>query len=107
MSGFSPTDPASMIGGFVQEVIVSLVIGLSLLAIAGRVTDLAARLRVAIGLSGAATLMIVIGEPIWNHADWRFALYSFVADLAMLSASSFVIVRWFLPRAASVGETIH
>jgi len=107
MSGFSPADPTSMMGGFVQEVIVSLIIGLSLLAIGERVTDLGSRLRVAIGLSAAATLMIAIGEPIWNHADWRFALYSFLADLAMLGASSFVIARWFLPAAAPTNETIH
>lgn len=106
MAGFSAADPASMIGGFVQELVVSLMIGLSLFAIAGRVTDLASRLRVAIGLSAAATVMMTTGDPIWMHGDWRYGLYALIADLAMLSASSFVIVRWFLPRAA-VGETIH
>ncbi|HWI85487.1 MAG TPA: hypothetical protein VNT42_04080 [Sphingomonas sp.] len=108
MSGFSTADPKAMIGGFVQELVVSLMIGLSLLAIAGRVPDLASRLRVALGLSGAATLMITTSDPIWMHGDWRFGLYALVADLAMLSASSIVITRWFLPRATSAAtDTVH
>jgi hypothetical protein len=104
--GFAPGDPASMIGGLVQEVIVSLMIGFSLFAVAGRVTDFASRARLAIGLSAAATVMIVTSDPIWNHADWRYAIYALVADLAMLSASALVIARWFLPRSA-VPDTIH
>jgi hypothetical protein len=104
--GFAPGDPASMIGGLVQEVIVSLMIGFSLFAVAGRVTDFASRARLAIGLSAAATVMIVTSDPIWNHADWRYAIYALVADLAMLSASALVIARWFLPRSAVPG-TIH
>jgi glycerol uptake facilitator-like aquaporin len=105
-SGFSTSDPATMIGGFIQEVIVSLMIGLSLLAVASRVTDFESRARLAIGLSAAAVMMIRIGDPIWMHADWRFAIYALIADLAMLSASSLVIARWFLPRAV-VAETVH
>jgi hypothetical protein len=105
--GYSTADPASMIAGFVQEVIVSLIIGLSLFAVAGRVTDFASRIKVAIGLSGAATLMITTGDPIWMHGDWRYAIYALVADVAMLSAASIVIARWFLPRPVMVGETLH
>ena len=105
-AGFSTSDPASMIGGFIQEIIVSLMIGLSLLGIAGRVTDFESRAKVAIGLSAAATVMIALSDPIWMHADWRYAIYALIADLAMLSASSLVIARWFLPKAI-IGETVH
>ncbi|WP_116090436.1 hypothetical protein [Sphingomonas crusticola] len=106
LNGFAPGDPASMIGGLVQEVIVSLMIALSLFAVAGRVTDFASRARLAIGLSAAATVMIVTSDPIWNHADWRYAIYALIADLAMLSGASLVIARWFLPRATAA-DTIH
>jgi hypothetical protein len=105
-SGFSTADMAAMIGGFVQEVIVSLMIGLSLLAVAGRVTDFPSRAKLAIGLSAAAVVMISLGDPIWMHADWRYAIYALIADLAMLTASSLVIARWFLPKAVVV-ETVH
>ena len=80
--------------------------GLSLLAVASRVTDFESRAKLAIGVSAAAVMMIRIGDPIWMHTDWRFAIYALVADLAMLSASSLVIARWFLPRAV-VAETVH
>ncbi len=107
MGGFAGGDPASMIGGFVQEVIVSLMIGLSLLGVAGRVTDFPSRAKVAIGLSAAATVMIVTSDPIWMHGDWRYAIYALNADLAMLAAASLVIARWFLPKSVAAGETLH
>ncbi len=104
-AGFSTADPASMIGGFVQELIVSLMIGLSLYVIAGRVPDVVSRVRVGFGLTAAATVMIVTADPIWMHGDWRYALYALIADLAMLAAATLVIVRWFLPAPAAA--TLH
>ena len=85
IKGYSPADPASMIGGFVQEVIVSLMIGLSLLGVASRVADFASRAKIAIGISAAATVMIVLGDPIWTHTDWRYGIYATIAYLAMLA----------------------
>jgi hypothetical protein len=74
--------------------------------VAGRVTDFPSRAKLAIGLTAAATLMIVTADPIWMHADWRYAIYALIADLAMLATSSLVITRWFLPRPG-VAETVH
>lgn len=104
--GYSTADPASMITGFVQEIIVSLMIGFSLFSVAGRVTDFRSRAKLAIGLTAAATVMIVTADPIWMHADWRYAIYALIADLAMLAAASLVIARWFLP-TPMVAETVH
>lgn len=101
-SGFSTSDPATMIGGFIHEIVVSLMIAFALFPIAGRVTDFASRMRVAIGLSAAGAVLIQFSDPIWLHADWRYAIYSLVAYLAMLGAASFVLVRWFLPRPAAL-----
>ncbi|PZU09576.1 hypothetical protein [Sphingomonas sp.] len=96
-TGFSSADPGAMIAGFVQEVIVSLLIGISLFVVAGRVTDFASRARLVVGFSAAAVLMITTSDPIWMHGDWRYALYGLVADLAMLCAAGLVIARWFVP----------
>jgi hypothetical protein len=95
--GYSTSDPSAMIGGLVQEIVVSLLIGLSLYAVAGRVTDFASRARLVVGFSAAAVLMITTSDPIWMNGDWRIALYGLIADLAMLCASGLVIARWFLP----------
>lgn len=98
-SGFSTADPSAMVGGYVQEVVVSLMIAFSLFAVAGRVTDFESRFRLAVGLTSAATVMIALSDPIFGHTGWGFAIYNVVADSTMLAASAFVITRWFLPIA--------
>ena len=79
-----------------------LLIGLGLHAIAGRVTDFASRIKVALAISGAATLMITTQSAIFMHGDWRYALYNLIANFAMLAAGSFVLVSWFLPKPVKV-----
>jgi hypothetical protein len=100
-AGFSTADPKVMIGGFIQEVVVSLLIGFSLYAIAGRVTDFASRARLVVGLSAATVVMITLSDPIWMHGSWRYGIYGLVADLAMMCASGLVIARWFVPTRAA------
>ena len=96
--GFSTSEPATMIGGFVQEAAASLMIAFSLFAISARVPDFGARFRVGVGLVAAATVMITLSDPIFRHGPLGFAVYNLIACLAMLTASTFVITRWFLPR---------
>ena len=96
--GFSASDPATMIGGYIQEAVAALMIAFSLFAISGRVVDFESRFRVAVGLSSAAAVMITLSDPIFGHGPWSFAIYNVVACIAMLTAASFVITRWFLPR---------
>ena len=96
--GASTSDPSAMIGGFIQEAVASLMIAWSLFAISWRVTDFTGRFRVAAGLTSAAAVMITLSDPIFGHGPWGFAIYNLVACIAMLTASAFVITRWFLPR---------
>jgi hypothetical protein len=96
--GFPVSDGATMLGGYIQEAVAALLIAASLMVVAGRVPDFASRLRIAIGISAAATVMITLSDPIFAHGPWDFAIYNLVACLAMLSAAAFVIVRWFLPQ---------
>jgi len=97
--GFSTSDPSGLLGGFVQEAVASMMIALSLFAISFRVTGFSSRLRLGLGLTAAATVMITLSDPIFAHGPWGFAIYNLVACLAMLWSAAFVIVRWFLPRA--------
>lgn len=96
--GYSVSSGTTMLGGFIQEAVGSLLIALSLLAVSSRVTDFSSRFRLALGLSAAATVTITLSDPIFAHGPWGFAIYNLIACLAMLAASSFVIARWFLPR---------
>ena len=99
--GFAGNDMAAMIGGFVHELVVVFLIGWTLLAIADRVVDFESRARLVIGFAVASALLITLSDPIFMHADWRYAIYAFVADTAMIVAGGLVIARWFLPRAVA------
>jgi hypothetical protein len=102
-AGASASNSGSMlIGGYVQEVVVVLLLGLALWPILGRVPDFASRARVAVGVSAAATVMIELANPIFNHGPWGFAIYATIADLCMLTAAALVLARWFLPAARPV-----
>lgn len=100
-TGFPAMSGSSMIAGFVLEIVVALVIGLALLGIADRVTDFRSRAQLVVFWALAASGMIHIGEPIWFHVDWPFALYNFLVDAIELSVAGLVIARWFLPRSAA------
>ena len=99
--GYPTTDNSALIGGLVQEFVVVLLFGLALWPILSRVPDFVSRARVVVGISAAASVMFTLSDPIFNHADWRFAIYNLVACIAMLSAGGLVLARWFLPYAGA------
>lgn len=98
--GYATTDNGSLIGGFAQEFVVVLMFGLALWPILTRVSDFPSRARVVVGIAAAAAVMITLSDPIFDHADWRFAIYNLVACIAMLAAGGLVLARWFLPYGA-------
>ncbi len=98
-NGYPTTDNTALIGGLVQEFVVVLMFGLALMPILSRVPDFESRARVVVGIAAAGAVMIALSDPIFNHADWRFAIYNMVADIAMLAAGGLVLARWFLPYA--------
>lgn len=100
--GFAVADMGVLVSGFIHEVVVALILGFALLGIAGRVYDFASRARLVILFSTAASALIHLGEPVWMHVDWAYAIYGFIADAAMLIVGGLVIARWFLPK----GETV-
>lgn len=102
--GFAPVGTNTMVGGFVQEFVVSLMIAFSLYAVSARVTDFASRARLVVGLGAAVLVMTMLGDPIWMHGDWRYAIYGLIANLAMFVASGLVIAKWFLPAGVAYAE---
>ena len=91
-----------LVQGFIHALIVALILGFALLGVAGRVTAPGDRMRLVVLFAIAGSALIHLGAPIWMHVDWPYAVYSFVADAAMLIAGGFVIARWFLPKARQV-----
>lgn len=96
-AGFSTSDSAVMIGGLIHFIVVSLLIGFSLYGVSARVTDFESRARLVIGFAAAGTVLIVLSDPIWAHASWRYGIYALIAYFAVLCAGGLVVSRWFVP----------
>jgi hypothetical protein len=100
--GFSLSDMSGIGWGFLQELIVCLILAGALSHLDRRIPDFASRARIVVLFSVAASGMINLGNPVWLHHDWSYWVYCFVADAAMLIAAGLVIARWFLPVAAEM-----
>jgi len=100
--GSAAVDPGALLGGLIVSILTAFLIGLALHGIAARVGSLGERLRVALLISIAAAIYILIGQPLYNHYGWGYWIYLFVSQVAGFIAASFVIARWFLPRPSAI-----
>ena len=100
--GFSLSDMSGIGYGFVQELIVCILLAAALSTLDRRIPDFASRAQIVVLFSIAASGMINLGNPVWLHHDWSYWIYSFVAESAMLIVAGLVIARWFLPVAAQM-----
>lgn len=102
--GFSAEDPAGMLKGFIHMLIVAVIMGMALAVLDRRVPDFASRARIVVLFSVAANMLAYLGEPIWYHHDWIYAIYQFVAQTVMLAVGGLIIARWFMPVSAVITE---
>jgi hypothetical protein len=105
--GFSAEDPAGMVGGFIHMLIVALIMAFALAKLDRRIPDFASRARIIVLFSVAANALAYLGEPIWYHHDWTYAIYQFVAQTVMLAVGGLIIARWFLPVSAVVPDKVQ
>ncbi len=105
-SGFAVEDMAAIGWGFLHELLVCFVLAWALSRLDRRVPDFASRAQLVAGFAIAGAALICLGEPIWMHQDWSFALYNFIANAAMLMAGGLVLARWFMPVAAVMPEAV-
>jgi hypothetical protein len=90
-----------LIGGFVLNFLVALLIGTALIGIDRRVPDFGPRAWLVGLFSVAAASFMHLGTPLYYHHGWSHAIYLFVADAAALMTGGLIIARWFLPRTSS------
>jgi hypothetical protein len=100
--GFSLSDMSGIGYGFVQELIVCILLAAALSTLDRRIPDFVSRARIVVLFSIAASALSNLGNPIWWHHDWAYWTYNFVAEAVMLSVAGLVIARWFLPVAAEM-----
>jgi hypothetical protein len=94
-AGFAPEDMSMLLPGFILALVAGLLIAFGLAAVGGRGFGDLARLVVLYTLG--FTVWECLTNPIFMHADWRFWIYSFVAESISLILAGLVIARWFMP----------
>ena len=96
-SGFAVGDGATMIGGFVHMLVVTLLMAIGLYTLSRYVPGFSDRVRLLMLGTLGATIFMRLGEPIWFHHDWAHAIYLFVADTVSLGVEGLIILK-LLPR---------
>ena len=100
--GFPVLDTAALIGGLVLAVVIGLLLAEGLRLAARWVPDGATRVRALLAFVLAPLLWVHLGQPIFAHTPWGYAIYALVADVAALFAGGWVVLRWFLGESRMV-----
>ena len=108
--GFAAADATSMVGGFVQMLIVNLLMAAALYLLVQYVAEFGVQSRILLLGVLAATVFTRLGEPVWTHQDWAYAIYVFVADSVAMVVSGLTILKLLpkrsaAPTAAPAGST--
>lgn len=105
-SGFAPEDMSMLLPGFILACVAGLLIAFGLAAVGGGGRSFANLARLVVLYTLGFTVWECLTNPIFMHADWRFWIYSFVAESISLILAGLVIARWFLPHyRPAAGET--
>jgi hypothetical protein len=96
-SGFAIGDPATMIGGFIHMLVVTLLMAVGLYTASRYIASFTERVRLLVLGTLAGTIFMRLGEPIWFHHDWAHAIYLFIADSVSLIVAGLIILK-LLPR---------
>jgi hypothetical protein len=100
--GYSMADTDAILWGFIHEFLICFVLGWALMGIDRRVPDYISRLKTVLLFAVAGSGLAFLGMPIWDHVDWRWALYNFVGNAIMLTLAGGILARWFLPVKAEM-----
>ncbi len=102
--GFAAESVEGMLPGFILYLVVAIFMAGALSQLDRRVPDFKSRAVIVVCFAVAASTLIVLGDPIWLHTDWRFAIFTFIGDVLMLSVAGLILARWFLPTKAEIAE---
>lgn len=97
-AGYPVMDSQALIAGLVLALICGVLIAVALRIVAIGVQSFADRARIALIFAVTIPLYIDLGQPVFNHADWSYYIYSFLCDALGFAVAGLVIARWFLPK---------
>ena len=101
MKGFAIGSTKTMIAGFIQMLIVSLLLAAALYYVVRHVAAFGDQLKILLFTVLSATIFIRLGTPIWYHYDWPHAIYSFIADSLSLGVAGLIMLKLMPHRAAA------
>ncbi len=100
--GFALDSVDGMIWGFALYLVVACLMAGALSQLDRRVPDFKSRAIITVCFAVAASAMIALGDPIWLHHDWRYAIFNFVGDVLLLCVGGLILARWFMPQKAEL-----
>ena len=104
MRGFAAADPGVLVAGFIHMLIVTLLSGLALYWLSRRITAFDEQVKITGLAIIAAAIFMRLGEPIWYHHDWAWAIYNFIADSVSLGVAALIILK-MLPKVNVAANT--
>lgn len=96
-AGFAPEDMSMLLPGFILAVVAGLLIAFGLASVGGGGRSFGNVARLVVLYTLGFTVWECLTNPIFMHADWRFWIYSFVAETLSFIVAGLVIARWFMP----------
>jgi hypothetical protein len=96
-AGFPPEDMSMLLPGFILAVVAGMLMAFGLASVGGGGRSFANVARLVVLYTFGFTVWECLTNPIFMHADWRFWIYSFVAESISFILAGLVIARWFMP----------
>jgi hypothetical protein len=91
-------NPTALIAGLAMSMIMMMLVGVAV----SRLPDFASRLRTVMLFAVAMVMYFVFTLPIYNfYMPWAWWIFLGIQEFVAFAAGAFVLVRWFMPRAAA------
>jgi hypothetical protein len=101
-NGFSLESMDGMVWGFLLYLAVAVLMAGALSQLDRRVPDFRSRAIVVVCFALASSGLMALGNPIWRHYDWTYAIFDFAGNALMLSVGGLILARWFMPTKAEL-----
>ena len=102
--GFPPMNTGALLTGLILSIGVMFLVGLAV----SRLTDFTERMRMVMLFAVATVVYFVLSLPVYNfYLPWGWWIFLGVQEFVAFVAGAFVLLRWFMPRAAVPETTLH
>ncbi len=103
-SGHPVMDPAALVTGLIMSIVTLFLIGIALSGL----PNFAARMRALVLVAAAFTLYFVLALPVYNiYMPWAWWIFLAAECFVAVLAGGFVMLRWFMPAAASAPVVVE